>query len=182
MLGRRVHTNSGSAILTSYIGTRDTTILTRFLGVVDTTRSRTWRLMDAHLALARGDTAHARMRVDRHVRNADDLEFRNEPGTVRSFGWADLLAQLGAFQEAVEVMSRIDSVESRARVPSLHVRSFAERGALYQELGERDLAIEMYEKFIAAWEGGDEAVQPLVERARNAVAALRGEVRTPERR
>ena len=138
--------------------------------------------MDAHMALARGDTTRAQMRIDRHVVNADDLEFAGEFGTVRSFAWADLLTQLGSFRDAIDVYAHIDSVDSRTQVPSLHVRSYAERGALYQALGETAEAIEMYERFIAAWEGGDEPVQPLVDRARATIAALRGETRSPENR
>jgi hypothetical protein len=57
------------------------------------------------------------------------------------------------------------------------VRSFAERGALYQQLGERDKAIEYYERFIAAWEKADPKLQPLVERARQAVQAIRSGAR-----
>ncbi len=168
--------------LASYIGTRDTTILPRFIDKVDTTESRTWRVMQAHLSLMRGDTAHAQTRIDDHVRNADELEFSGEHGTVRAFAWADLLTQLGLFREAIDIYARIDSVDSRTEVPTLHVRSFAERGALYQALGETAEAIEMYEKFIAAWGGGDEPVQPMVQRARDAIAVLRGETQSPERR
>ena len=62
------------------------------------------------------------------------------------------------------------------------IRTWAERAVLYQQLGETDRAIAMYEKFIAAWADGDAEVQPLVERARAAVAALKGEVREPVRR
>jgi tetratricopeptide (TPR) repeat protein len=56
------------------------------------------------------------------------------------------------------------------------IQSWAERGALYQQLGQRDAAIEMYEKLIDAWRDGDQHVQPSVERARQAVRVLRGEV------
>jgi hypothetical protein len=62
------------------------------------------------------------------------------------------------------------------------VRAWAELGALYQQLGEGDRAIEMYERFIAAWENGDAEVQPLVDRARAEVATLRGQGYEPRRR
>ncbi len=47
------------------------------------------------------------------------------------------------------------------------------------ERRERRKAIEMYQKFIDALEDGDETVQPMVERARRALAALRGEAYPP---
>jgi len=47
-------------------------------------------------------------------------------------------------------------------------------------LGQTDKAIEMYEKFIEAWQDGDQHVQPSVERARRAVRVLRGEVEIGE--
>ena len=37
----------------------------------------------------------------------------------------------------------------------------------------------MYQKFVDALEDGDETVQPMVERARRALAALRGEAYPP---
>ena len=52
---------------------------------------------------------------------------------------------------------------------------------LYQQLGDTTNAIALYEKFIAAWEDGDAFVQPLVNRARAVVAALRNEAAPPER-
>jgi hypothetical protein len=38
----------------------------------------------------------------------------------------------------------------------------------------------MYEKFIEAWQDGDQHVQPSVQRARRAVQVLRGEVEVGE--
>ncbi len=169
-------------VIGAQLSSRDTTLLVRLLQAIDTTGTRTWRVADAYLALARGDSARARLRVDRHVRNADDLEFMGEPGAGRAFLWADLLARLGDYEEAIEVYGYLDAADLRAEHPGLHVRSFAERAALSQQLGATDQAIEFYERFIAAWERGDEAVQPLVQRARDAIAALRGETRPVEGR
>ena len=98
---------------------------------------------------------------------------------MRSFAWADLLVHLGEPAEAIEIYSRLDSTSARLAIPMLQVRSWAERGALYQQLGERDKAIEMYQLFIAAWSDGDDIVQPQVQRARDAVAALEGRVDVP---
>jgi serine/threonine protein kinase/tetratricopeptide (TPR) repeat protein len=165
----------GSTILASYVGTRDTTVLARFLARVDTSSSRTWRTVEAHLALERGDTAAARRHVNTYYHNRDSLELRGDHGAARLYAWADLMARMGDLGAAVEAYAQFDSREPGAW-PGLHVRSWAERGALYQELGDREHAIEMYRKFIAAWENGDEWVQPLVARARAAVTALEGEL------
>ena len=86
---------------------------------------------------------------------------------------------LGEPREAIDIYGRLDSTSARLANPFLQVRSWAERGALYQQLGDRDKAIEMYEQFIAAWAGGDDVIQPQVERARSAVAALQGQVDLP---
>jgi len=55
---------SSSMILAAYLASPDTALLGRFLAQIDTTSSRTWRVMEGHLALERGDSAAARHRVD----------------------------------------------------------------------------------------------------------------------
>ena len=136
--------------------------------------------MDAHLALRRGDTTRALMRIDQQVRNADELEFSGNPGAVRAFAWGDLLTRLGLPREAVEVYGQLDTVRTRVEHPTLHVRSWAERGALYQQLGVPDSALMMYEAFVEAWSGGDPVVQPAVRRAQDAIDALHGQVDEPQ--
>jgi tetratricopeptide (TPR) repeat protein len=166
---------SGSTTLAAYLSARDTTLLSRFLEQIDTTGSISWRAMLAHLALERGDTATARAHLDAHYRNGDAIEFNGAPGSVRLLAWADLLRRLGELREAANALERFDGKSGGQPWPAIHVRAWAERGALYQQLGDTERSIEMYERFVAAWEGGDELVQPLVDRARSAVATLRGE-------
>jgi serine/threonine-protein kinase len=178
---RRLVTSIGTSSLAAYLVSRDTALLTDFLSLADTANSSTWRVADAHLALARGDTARARMRVDRHYRQPADVEFAGEPGIVRSYAWGDLLARLGDARLALEAYARLDSADQRVQHPGYLVRSWAERGALHQQLGDASQAIEQYERFIEAWKDADPELQPLVDRARQAVAALRGEL-APNRR
>jgi tetratricopeptide (TPR) repeat protein len=178
---RRLVTSFGSSSLATFLASRDTTRLTAFLPLVDTVGSATWRVADAQLALARGDTAHARMRVDRHYRQPAPVEFTGDQGVIRSYAWGDLLARLGDARLALEAYGRIDSAEARIQHPGLLVRSWAERGALAQRLGDVPQAIAHYERFIEAWKSADAELQPMVDRARSAVAALRGEVQ-PTRR
>ncbi|HEX7122015.1 MAG TPA: hypothetical protein VF178_06550, partial [Gemmatimonadaceae bacterium] len=137
----------------------------------------TWRVADALLALARGDTARARMRVDRHFRQASQTELAGSPGIIRAFGWGDLLARLGEPRLAIDAYASIDTNGVRQSQPGFAVRSHAERGALYQLLGDVPRAIEHYEQFIKAWQHADPPLQPAVERAREAVRLLRSGAR-----
>jgi serine/threonine-protein kinase len=174
---RRASQSFGATYLAAYLAGRDTTFLTALLSLVDTTASATWRVTDAQLALARGDTARARMRVDRHYRQAASAEFTGEQGIIRAFAWGDLLARLGEPRLAIESFARLDSSAQRIQHAGYLVRSWAERGALYQAVGDRARASEYYEKFITAWERADTTLQPMVDRARDAVASLRGDAR-----
>ena len=173
---RRWTTVFGAAIVEAYLASRDTTLLVRFLALADTANSSTWRVADAQLALDRGDTARAR-RWTEYLQHPSNGEFRTEAGIVRAYAWGDLLARLGRPREALAAYARIDSSDSRPEHVGFWVRSWPERGALLQQLGDVTGAIAQYERFIEAWKDADPEFQPLVERARNAVAALRGEVR-----
>ena len=170
---RRMTTSNGTALLSVYLATRDTTVLSWFLARVDTTGSSTWRVAEALLALERRDTARARMRVDRHYRTPTNVEFAGETGMVRAYAWGDLLSRLNEPRLAIAAFARIDSAGERIQHPGLAVRALAELGALHQQLGERDRAIEYYERFIAAWRDADPRLQPMVEQARDAVQAIR---------
>lgn len=171
---RRVIQSLGTSLVSVFLITRDTQPLAQLVRAADTLNSSTWRVADAHLALARGDTARARMRVARHFRTPAPNEFTGEQGVVRAFAWGDLLGRLGLSREAIGAYARMDSVEERLLHPGLVVRSWAERGALHQQLGERTEAVRDYERFIDAWQHADPELQPSVDRARATVAALQG--------
>ncbi len=177
---RRVTTEFGSSLLAFYVVGRDTALLAQLVVTTDTVNSLTRRVASAHLALARGDTAAARAWVDRYYRHPAAGEFAGEPGVIRAFAWGDLLARLNEPRAALEAYSHLDTAEQRVQHPGFVVRSWAERGALHQQLGETAEAIREHERFIAAWQHADPELQPLVDRAKAAVAALRGELRTTE--
>ena len=180
-----------STYLAAYLGSRDTVVLKRWMRDSDSTM---WRSPEAHLALTRGDSSRARQLVSQFFRPAEPIgdgpfAGRNISEDVPdAYAWADLLARLGELERAVRAYDRLDIAPYNVNFWGLSnnwgllVRSYAERGALYQQLGNRGKAIEMYQKFVDAWGEGDEVVQPMVERARRALAALRGEVAGPERR
>ena len=130
--------------------------------------------MEAHLELARGDTATAQEKMEALFVNGDSLETPGRHGIVRLMAWAEIMATLGDVEGAIEQYARLDDeYAADVRSPALHVRSFAERAALYQRLGRSDEAIAMYEKFIDAWQQADPDIQPLVDRARTAITEMR---------
>jgi tetratricopeptide (TPR) repeat protein/predicted Ser/Thr protein kinase/TolB-like protein len=177
---RRVTTEFGSALLAFFVVGRDTALLAQLVADADTVISLTRRVASAHLALARGDTAAARASVDRYYRQPAPGEFIGESGLIRAFAWGDLLTRLNEPRAALEAYAHLDTSDQRVQHPGFVVRSWAERGALHQQLGETAEAIREYERFIAAWQYADPELQRLVERARAAVAALRGEIKTDE--
>ena len=169
---RRTMTNLATGFLSGFLATRDSAILKTILANVDTTASTTYRVTDAQLALMRGDTARVRMRVNRHYRQQEPQEFRGDNGAIRTYAWADLLARLGETSMAIEAYARLDSADRGMAHPGLQVRSWAERGALYQQVGNAEKSAEFYRKFIDAWQYADSSLQPMVDRARVALEAL----------
>ena len=178
---RRVATANGTGYVMTYLATGDTTHLAHFLALTDTSNSATWRVADAALSLARGDTARARSRVNATYKSPPPAEFTGEAGMVRSYAWGEVLAELGELQLAQEAFGRLDTLGARLQHPGLLVRSYAKRGEVYQRLGDMTKAVESYDKFIAAWSNADPELQPQVDRVRKARAAAKGEV-WPERR
>ena len=164
--------NSGGTVLAAYLAAGDTTLLSRFVALADTARSRTWRTMLAHLAFERGDTEAARALLDTHFAGRDDLEVSGDVGAVRLFGWARLLELFEELQGAADAYALFDVEASPNIVRSLDSRSWYERGRLLEALGRPEEAVEQYRRFIDAWADGDAVVQPLVEEAHASVATL----------
>jgi tetratricopeptide (TPR) repeat protein len=100
---------------------------------------------------------------------------------VRAYAWGDVLARLGEHRRAIEAYEAIDRAGDIPRLnhPGYEVRSWLERGALYQEVGQPDSARAMYQRFVDAWGDADPEFQPLVDRARDAIRALEGQTRRP---
>src|SRR5207244_11671527 len=162
---RSVSQGLGTLALAMFLSTRDTLLLWPLLQHVDTSAWVTWHVADAHLALARGDTAHARMRVERHYRAAGDAEFTGFEGGIRSFAWGDLLARLREPRLAIEAYAHLDRLDDHINNAGFVVRSWVERAAVYQQVGDAPQAIRYYERFIEAWQYADPELQPFVERA-----------------
>lgn len=171
----------GLNFLPSYLQSGDTTLLTHYVGhLVAGTHPEARAL----LALARGDSGSARRLLREHFdrRQASPAAWTPDDAEA-AWAWATLQARLGRIADAIDTYAMLDSTGfSRQFGAEVVVRSWAERGVLYQELGDRRKAIEMYEKFIDALSEGDASVQHAVDRAQRAVAALRGETADVERR
>jgi tetratricopeptide (TPR) repeat protein len=174
-----LYVSGNSASLTAYRLTGDTTVLSEW---VRAARDTLWPAAVAMLALARGDTAYARQLVVRHARLDQPLPgpasvVREEVLATR-YDWAGILAGLGERRRALAVYEMLDTAGHSLLVPTttslLRVLSFAERALLHEQLGEHERAIELYEKFTAAWQDADPELQPMVRRARAAAARLRG--------
>lgn len=172
----------------AYLNSRDTTVLSRWIASSDIVL---WTSALAELALDRGDTARARSLAAQFnprapIRPRPIAGWRFSENVPDAYAWGHVFARLGEPRKAVDAYARLDSAPYDPRMADrnwvLLIRSYAERGALYQALGDRQRAIEMYQKFIDAWGEGDETVQPMVQRARDALAALRGEAPPPARR
>ncbi|HUF30539.1 MAG TPA: hypothetical protein VMM77_07715 [Gemmatimonadaceae bacterium] len=173
------YVSGNPASLTAYRLTRDTTQLSEWLAA---SRDTLWPSALAVLAVERGDTAHARQLVERHARLDEALPDPTTPlreeALATKYDWADILAGLGERRRALAVYETLDTAHHTLVEPTmtslLHVLSFAERALLHEQLGERERAIELYEKFAEAWQDADSELQPMVRRAREAAARLRG--------
>jgi hypothetical protein len=59
---------------------------------------------------------------------------------------------------------------------ALYVRSLLRRGALYEQVGDRDAAMRSYAEFVRWWSGADAALQGEVREAQAALTRLRDQV------
>ncbi len=75
---------------------------------------------------------------------------------------------------AIEAYARLESANFDFEGAPIVVRSWPERAALHQQLGETREAIELYERFLDAWRNPSPHLQHVVDRARAAVGELRG--------
>ena len=177
-LRRTAMAANGQLALLAFLAERDTSLLQRMLPYISDQS-----IIRGHMALERGDTTDARRRVvagagvDLATGAVDSAKVPD--GAARliwAVGWGDLLGRLGHIEAAAAVFAYADSAPHPVGAPGVLVQSWAERGALLQRLGRTPEAITQYQRFIDAWDRADAGLQPLVERARRAVAALRGEV------
>ena len=169
---------NGQAALLAFLSERDSSLLGRVAPYAGE-----GTMIRAHMALERGDTAGARRQAaaatgaDLGAGTVDPAKVPDGGArVVWALGWGDLLGRLGHLDAALAVYSYADSAPHPVAAPGALVQSWAERGALLQRLGRTQEAIAQYQRFTDAWDRADAGLQPMVERARRAIAALRGEV------
>jgi serine/threonine-protein kinase len=178
---RRVMLDDSPGILASYRQTRDTVLLSRWLSATQSEHPSARAL----LLIVRGDEGEARRLLERHGASPERIPafrtYRREEAILNRYAWADVLAALGEQRRALAEYEMLDTIPLQlADWEPLHVSrvmAFAERAALHEELGERTQAIALYERFADAWRDADPELQPMVRRAREAAARLRGEAR-----
>lgn len=161
----------------AYLATRDT----MFLGAVQrwaSSPTNTWPELRALAALSRGDTAAA-MDIARGFPSADSISRSLlSMNGLRNVARAEVFAELGDARRAVEMYEAshpnrfVEGGTPEMGWPA-YIRSFAARGRLYEQLGERDKAIKAYESFLQYWGEGEAPVQPQLREAREAIARLK---------
>jgi len=113
-------------------------------------------ILRGHLAMERGDTETAQSLLEE--------AFRETGIPIAAMWLARLHADQGRPREALRYL------ETFGPNPWVGLQA----GALYEEVGERDKALEAYGWVTLAWDQADPELQPEVGRAREAIARLRG--------
>lgn len=82
-----------------------------------------------------------------------------------------MLFEAGRHEDALRWLSAVDDGFT-GRYELLRYPAMYMRGQAHQQLGQNQQAMQLYERFIRAWEEADPALQPMVEDARSRLDAL----------
>jgi tetratricopeptide (TPR) repeat protein len=134
-------------------------------------------VLQALVALNAGDTARARDLASR-IPPADTTRLITPPEQLDDpLSRAAVLATLGQKRAALAVHEAIDPREFSVLEPDMrwgmYPRSLLERGALYEQVGERTKAATAYERYLELMRDADPALQPQIQLARTRLGALR---------
>jgi hypothetical protein len=132
--------------------------------------------MQALVALAAHDTAAAR-RIAARFPPSDTSRLITPPGFDDPIGRAAVLAAVGQKRAAVAVLETLDParfnvLENDPRW-AMYSRSLLERGALYEQLGDKARAAAAYQAYVDLMRDADPTLQPQVQLARARLHALR---------
>jgi serine/threonine-protein kinase len=123
----------------------------------------------AYLALARGDSAAALRLFDARPDTAS-----YGAGVLDDLVHAQLLALRGRASDAATLLAR-PPVGFNPGMSPLEILRALESGRVYEQLGNRDRAIEGYSFVVRAWRNPDPELQPFVNEAHEALRRLSGE-------
>jgi tetratricopeptide (TPR) repeat protein/TolB-like protein len=134
-------------------------------------------VLQAHAALAAGDTAQAARLVAR-IPPPDTARLISPPNQIDdALSRAAVLAAVGQKRAAVRVLESIDPNRFSVLHPdprwAMYPRSLLERGALYEELGDRAKAAAAYDQYLGLMRNADPVLQPQIRLARTRLNALR---------
>jgi len=134
-------------------------------------------VLQAHAALAARDTAQAARLVAR-IPPPDTARLISPPNQIDdALSRAAVLAAVGQKRAAVRVLESIDPNRFSVLHPdprwAMYPRSLVERGALYEELGDRAKAAAAYDQYLQLMRDADPVLQPQIQLARTRLNALR---------
>jgi serine/threonine-protein kinase len=178
----QVAATSGAIIYTGYLATRDTMFSNAFRKLSRATASGAYSDLEALEALQRGDTAAARAIAESFTHPDSVAKARLSFAGLRVVARAEALAAVGNRDWALRYLEALDA--KRFSIMSLaepgfaaFTRSFATRGRLYEEAGDRAKAITAYQEFLRRTEAGDAAIAPQRREVRAALDRLRDSTR-----
>jgi eukaryotic-like serine/threonine-protein kinase len=120
----------------------------------------------AYLTLIRGDSAGAL----RAIAALPDSMCLVLVCTYFNLTHAQILVSQGEDRKAAAILDR-----DRWTATFFHVIATLERGQIAERLGERELAVESYQRVVDLWRRADPSLQPYVGQARDGLARLTGE-------
>lgn len=123
------------------------------------------RLIRAEVAQAEGREKDALTEL-----SGDPRGFQTDPVGLGVFLHADLLRRSGRTREALEWYgAQVAELPYHSLLIAMcHLR----RAEIHEELGERELAVHYYSRFVDLWREADPELQPMVERARDRLTSL----------
>jgi len=130
----------------------------------------------ALLAAEQGRLEEAVDLLDSQSLKQATLHGGKEPRPYRPFGRllrAEYLAALGRNEEALGWYEGFPSLLNDTMWEATHLSHiYGRMGQIYDELGEREKAIEYYTRFVTRWQDADAKFQPRVDSARTRLAEL----------
>jgi tetratricopeptide (TPR) repeat protein len=135
------------------------------------------RVLQALVALNAGDTAKAR-EIAAQIPPPDTARLITPPNEIDDpLSRASVLAALGQKRAAIQVLESVNperfNILGTDTRWGMYPRSLLERGALYEQVGDRAKAADVYQRYLDLMRDADSALQPQLQLARTRLSALR---------